>query len=158
MLRTAGGTVAWVVPAATEPTARDREFFGDEVAARYAISGGDGEPRDRLAPELATQADDLVLEKRMRGAFFPASCELDVELFRRSIDTVIVAGTAADVCCESTIREAASLGYRTIMVADAVAAVSDDVLNGTLRTVYRSFGDVQPSRMVSDTIRDAQPS
>ena len=143
VLRDAGGTVAWVVPAVTEPTEREREFFGGEVAARYAASGGDGEPLTRLTPHLTAHAEDLVLEKRLRGAFFPGSSELDVELFRRSIDTVLVAGTAADICCESTVREAASLGYRTIMVTDAVAAGSDDVLNATLRTVYRSFGDVR---------------
>src|SRR6478736_60022 len=31
-LRSAGGTVAWVVPGYTAPTAKDREFFGEEVA------------------------------------------------------------------------------------------------------------------------------
>ncbi|MEO6999270.1 MAG: hypothetical protein ABI112_14410, partial [Terracoccus sp.] len=38
-LRRAGGTVAWVVPGSVEPSARDREFYGDEVAETYAGSG-----------------------------------------------------------------------------------------------------------------------
>lgn len=41
-LRQAGGAVAWVVPGHREPSARDREFFGDEVAQAYARSGGSG--------------------------------------------------------------------------------------------------------------------
>lgn len=44
-LRKAGGTVAWVVPGYVEPSARDREFYGDEVAERYALSGGVGRCR-----------------------------------------------------------------------------------------------------------------
>lgn len=39
-LRSAGGVVAWVVPGYSEPTAKDREFFGEEVAERYASAFG----------------------------------------------------------------------------------------------------------------------
>src|SRR5689334_12369773 len=38
-LRSAGGTVAWVVPGHVPPSAKDREFFGDEVASLYAGAG-----------------------------------------------------------------------------------------------------------------------
>lgn len=143
--RGAGGVVAWVVPAPAEPTRREIEFFGAGVATEYARSAGSSDARERLAPQLEVGPGDLVLEKRLRGAFFPGSCGLDVELFRRSVDTVIVAGTVADVCCESTVREAVSLGYRAVMVADANAAASDAALDATLRTIYRSFGDVRPT-------------
>src|ERR687890_480916 len=51
-LRSAGGTVAWVVPGYAAPTARDREFFGEEVAELYATSGGAGPVRSRLAAGL----------------------------------------------------------------------------------------------------------
>ena len=51
----------------------------------------------------------------------------------------------ANVCCESTVRDATTLGYRVVMVADANAAARDEDLNATLHTVYRSFGDVRPT-------------
>lgn len=51
----------------------------------------------------------------------------------------------ANVCCESTVRDANTLGYRVVMVADANAAVCDEDLNATLHTVHRSFGDVRPT-------------
>jgi nicotinamidase-related amidase len=54
-----------------------------------------------------------------------------------------VTGTVANVCCESTAREASTLGYRLVMVADANAARVDADLNATLYTIYRSFGDVR---------------
>ena len=46
-IRDAGGTVAWVVPGPSRRTAVDREFYGDEVAAAYAASGGSGPLPDR---------------------------------------------------------------------------------------------------------------
>ncbi len=54
-------------------------------------------------------------------------------------------GTVANVCCESSAREASTLGYRVIMVADANAARVDADLSATLYTIYRSFGDVRPT-------------
>jgi hypothetical protein len=41
-LRTAGGTVVWVLPATVEPTPVDEEFFGPDHAQVFANSGGDG--------------------------------------------------------------------------------------------------------------------
>lgn len=50
------------------------------------------------------------------------------------------------------MRDAAALDYRVVTVADANAAQSDAVLNATLHTVYRSFGDVRPSAEVIELL------
>lgn len=52
---------------------------------------------------------------------------------------------ASAVCCESSARDAWTLGYRVVMVADANSTGRDQEHNATLRTVYRSFGDVRPT-------------
>jgi hypothetical protein len=39
-LRDRGGVVAWVVPANTQPTAKDVEFLGPEIAHLYSTTGG----------------------------------------------------------------------------------------------------------------------
>lgn len=142
-LRSVGGTVAWVVPAPAEPDPVRVEFLGAEVAERYRSSGGEGPPRERLWRELRPAGADLALEKTTASALFPGGSDLDARLRARSIDAVLVAGTVANVCCESTARDAATLGYRTVMVADANAAGTDAELNATLHTLYRSFGDVR---------------
>ena len=85
------------------------------------------------------------VEKSAAGAFFPGRCDLHELLEQRGVDTVLIAGTVANVCCESTARDANVLGYRVIMVADANAAMRDQDLNATLHTIYRSFGDVRPT-------------
>lgn len=142
-LRSAGGTVAWVVPAPWEPSAMKDELLGPRIAELYRHSGGEGTPQERVWHELATSDDDLFVEKTASSALFPGRCPLPELLHERGIDTVLVTGTLANVCCEATARDAHTLGYRTVMVADANAARRDQDLNATLHTIYRSYGDVR---------------
>lgn len=142
-LRDQGGTVCWVVPGYEAPSAVTREFLGDEVAHMYAQSGGDGTPRDRLWKELDVDPVDLAVEKTATSAFFPGKCELHDLLAQREITTLIVTGTVTNVCVEATVRDASTLGYRVILVADACSASRDQDHNATLHVVYRTFGDVR---------------
>ena len=142
-LRRAGGTVAWVVPAPWEPSAMKTELLGPRIEELYRHSGGTGTPRERVWAELATDDTDMYVEKTASSAFFPGRCPLHELLQHRGIDTVLITGTLANVCCEATARDASTLDYRTIMVADANAARRDQDLNATLHTIYRSYGDVR---------------
>jgi nicotinamidase-related amidase len=144
-LRRAGGTVAWVVPAPWEPSAMKTELLGPRIEELYRHSGGTGTPRERVWTELDTHDTDVFVEKTASSAFFPGRCRLHGILQVRGIDTVLIAGTLANVCCEATARDASTLDYRTIMVADANAARRDEDLNATLYTIYRSYGDVRPT-------------
>lgn len=157
-LRHAGGTVAWVLPAVREPTARSIELYGPDVATTYARSGGDGPLRDRLWRGLDPHDDDLFVEKTSAGAFFPGRCPLPELLAAREVDTVIVTGTVTSVCVESTVRDASTLGYRVVLVGDGCGDVSDEAHNATLRTVYRSFGDVRSTADVLDLIGAPGPA
>ena len=154
-LRDAGGTVAWVVPAFREPSAKDREFLGPEIAEMFARSGGSGSPRERLWPELAVDDRDIVAEKTSHSAYFPGSSDLPRLLAERDIDTLLVTGTVTNVCVESTVRDASTHGLRVILVADACAAMRDQDHNATLHVVYRTFGDVRPTDEVLGLIRGA---
>lgn len=142
-LRAAGGLVAWVVPEVGPPSSWQVGFYGPEVAARYATSGGAGPPQERLARGLTVTPVDAIVEKRLASALFPGSSELGAELEGRGIRRVWIAGTVTSVCCESTARDAAALGYEVAVLGDACADVTDDAHNAALRTIYRSFGDVR---------------
>jgi hypothetical protein len=72
-LRRAGGTVAWVVPAAADRMVVSEEFFGPEVAAVFRRSGGDGPVAGRIWEGLDVHPDDLLAEKTAFSAFFPAA-------------------------------------------------------------------------------------
>jgi nicotinamidase-related amidase len=93
---------------------------------------------------------DLLVEKTAASAFFPGRCPQPALLDARDITTVLITGTVTNVCCESSARDASTLGYRVIMVADANAARRDQDHNATLYTIYRTFGDV---RSTADVLR-----
>ena len=155
-LRRAGGTVAWVVPAPWEPSEMKAELLGPRIEKLYRNSGGTGTPRERVWTGLATDDTDIYVEKSASSAFFPGRCRLHELLQDRGIDTVLVTGTLANVCCEATARDASTLDYRTIMVADANAARRDEDLNATLHTIYRSYGDVRSTADVITLINRAR--
>lgn len=143
-LRAAGGSVAWVLPSDHESFPElATEFFGPTVAETYRKSGGSGPLPGRLCPELAYRPDDIFVEKACASAFFPGLCVLPEQLHRRGVETVIIAGTLTNVCCESSARDARAMGFRVIMAADGNAARTDAEHNAALHTIYRSFGDVR---------------
>ena len=147
-LRGAGGTVAWVLPGRNRSNAVDEEFYGLETAGRYRRSGGEGPLSERIWHELEVADGDLLVEKTAASAFFPGRSPLPGLLQDLGIDTVLITGVVTNVCCESSARDASTLGYRVIMVADANAAGRDQDHNATLHTIYRSFGDVRPTHEV----------
>jgi nicotinamidase-related amidase len=151
-LRSLGGTVAWVVPANTHPTAKDVEFLGPEVAHLYANTGGPSDLRQRIWQGFAVHPQDVVEEKSAASAFFPGRCDLHGELQRRNVDTVLIVGTVTNVCCESTVRDASTLGYRAIMVADLNIGGNLETRSATFTVVYRTFGDVRTSSEVVDLL------
>lgn len=79
------------------------------TAPRPAVAG----PRHRCGRHF--------VEKSAPSAFFPGRCRLPGLLQERGIDTVLITGTVTQVCCESSARDAFTLGYQVVMVADANA-------------------------------------
>src|SRR5262249_22996543 len=92
--------------------------------------------------ELEVVPGDLRVKKNRFGAFVPGSSDLHAILQRRNIDTVIITGTATNVCCESTARDAMMMNYKVIFVSDGTATFNDDEHNATLGIMLAMFADV----------------
>ena len=92
---------------------------------------------------LDVQPGDLTVEKKRFSAFIQGSSDIAAHLSSRGIDTLLIGGTATNICCESTARDAMMLNYKVVMVHDALATYTDEDHNATLRTFYSLFGDVQ---------------
>ncbi|WP_433384534.1 isochorismatase family protein [Actinoplanes sp. CA-142083] len=152
-LRSASGTVAWVLPGVSEPSPIREEFYGAKQAEVFRLSGGVGSLRDRLWHEFEVDDVDLIVEKFATSAFFPGLSPLPGLLQQRGIENVIITGTVTNVCCEASARDASTLGYRVVMVADANAARRDEDHNATLYTIYRTYGDVRPTEEVLELLR-----
>jgi nicotinamidase-related amidase len=68
-------------------------------------------------PALPSRPGDLHILKRQWGAFH--GTELDLQLRRRGIRTIVLAGIATSIGVESTGRFAWELGYDLVFVEDA---------------------------------------
>ena len=145
-LRTAGGLVVWIQTTATGARERWAQHHAGVLTAeraRLRLAGlNEAGPDFTLYAALEPQPSDLRVKKIHYSAFITGSSTLDADLRARGIDTVLVAGTATNVCCESTARDAMMLDYRVVMVSDANAAGSDAEHQATLDLFVSFFGDV----------------
>jgi ureidoacrylate peracid hydrolase len=146
-VRQRGGRVVWVKNSTNDT--RDswsvyHEFLmtPDRAAKRYASMDENAEGH-QLFPTLDVRPQDKQMVKKRFSAFIQGSSELPAFLQAQGIDTVLVTGTATQVCCESTARDACMLNYKTLMIADACATESDELHNNSLNAFHQNFGDVQ---------------
>ncbi len=102
----------------------------------------------QLYPDLIVKPEDETVLKYRFSALIQGSSDLHERLKGQGFDTVIIAGTVTGVCCESTARDAMMLNYRTIMVSDANAAMTDEEHNASLTSFYMTFGDVMDTDML----------
>ena len=159
-LRAAGGLVVWIQLAATRESIASWSVFYDELVPniRGAMIGAltPGTAAYELWPELDVRPVDLRSVKTRFSALFPGASDLDFQLRLRGIDTVLVTGTVTNVCCESTARDANMLNYRTIFIADANAARSDEEHNATLNAILNNQGDVRTTDEIVALIETAR--
>jgi len=99
-----------------------------------------------IVPELGLQPTDIVITKRQWGAFY--GTELDLQLRRRKIETIVLCGISTNIGVESTARFAYEYGYQQVFVEDACAARSKDEHEHTVKTVFPRIGRVRSTREV----------
>ena len=153
-VRVAGGVVAWVLSRMNAMPKHFRAILGEALAVKYFNDGHDGRGGTRLWPGLHAIAEDIRATKSGASAFFPGKCDLQPQLAARGIDSVLIAGTVTNICCESSARDAAELEYKVILVSDALSGHGHGLHEATLATFYRIFGDVRPSAEIIELLHE----
>jgi len=151
-VRATGGTVVWVKTTFKDDALQSWSIYFDMVtpqlrAKRIAALTADSKGHE-LWPALEVRPDDLIVEKNRFSAFIQGSSDLAAVLRGRGLDTILVTGTVTNVCCESTARDAMMLNFKTIMVTDGNAAVTDEDHNASLCAFYLTFGDIMSTDML----------
>ncbi len=100
-LRAAGGTVVLVH---VTPSADGKDALHPQTDTPAWQPGPRPADWAEIVPELGPEPGDLVITKRQWGAFY--GTELDLQLRRRGIDTILLAGISTNVGVESTARDA----------------------------------------------------
>lgn len=74
-------------------------------------------PGAAIIPELSPLANEIVLEKPGKGAFYGTA--LGDILAKRGIQQILFAGVTTEVCVQTTMREANDRGYDCLLAEDA---------------------------------------
>lgn len=146
-LRRRGGHVVWVRNG-TNDTRESWSNYHDylqspERAERRLKSMEIGEDGYEYWHLNDIRPEDAQITKKRYSAFIQGSSPVESHLRDRNIDTLLITGTATNVCCESTARDAMMLNFKVVMVADGLATHTDEEHNATLSNFYGQFGDVQ---------------
>ncbi len=159
-LRAAGGLVVYIQNTIDDVALKDWSnnfgYFGKpERRAKMITAFTPGSYGHAVWDGIEVLPRDLKVLKRRFGAFVPGSSDLHEILQGRGIDTLIITGTVTNVCCESTARDAMMMNYATIMVDDALSAMTDDEHRNTLDNWMLYFGDVLGADEVIERLRKA---
>ena len=91
--------------------------------------------------ELPPQPGDIHIVKRQWGAFH--GTELDLQLRRRGIRTIVLAGIATSIGVESTARVAWELGYDIVFAEDATSGPDAAMHANSFEKVFPRLGRVR---------------
>lgn len=105
----------------------------------------------RFHPDMQPRLQDVVLQKSTVSVF--ASTDLDQQLKKAGIQTLIISGLMTHACVAGAARDAAPLGYNVIVASDAsatraitrangVSIDKDSLHKAALAEVEDTFGDV----------------
>lgn len=105
-----------------------------------------GTPGVEIIDELKPEPADYVVDKHRYDAFHNTQLATVLASIRglNTVDTVIIAGTLTEVCCESTARSAFMRDYKVVFLSDATGGRSDAAQDATLDVIGTFFGKVMP--------------
>jgi nicotinamidase-related amidase len=94
-----------------------------------------------LIAAIDRQPSDLVITKRQWGAFY--GTELDQQLRRRGIRTIVLGGIATNFGVESTARAAFDRGYEVVFVEDAMSSLKAEAHQFATEVIFPRMGRVR---------------
>jgi nicotinamidase-related amidase len=99
-----------------------------------------------LVPEPGVQPSDLIVTMRQWGAFY--GTDLEQQLRRRRIRTIVLGGIATNLGVESTARAAFDRGYELIFAEDAMSNISSEAHTFAMKNLFPRMGRVRSSEQI----------
>ncbi|EXU76129.1 MULTISPECIES: hydrolase [Erwinia] len=97
-------------------------------------------------PALGRQQSDILVTKHQWGAFY--GTDLELQLRRRGIDTLVLGGISTNIGVESTARNAWELGFKLVIAEDICSAGSEAEHRGSFSHIFPRLGRVRSSEQV----------
>jgi nicotinamidase-related amidase len=89
-----------------------------------------GSPGLEIHPAARPAPGEPVFTKHLPGAFTRTG--LEEHLRRHGFEQVVITGFMTQMCCDTTARQAAHRGFRVLLAADAMAAMTVTAPDGTV--------------------------
>lgn len=127
-----------------------------KVTADEPMRGAGQMPPDwsELIAELDRQPDDIVLLKRQWGAFY--GTDLDLQLRRRGLKTIVLCGVATEFGVESTARDAYERGYEQVFAEDAMSALHAESHAVSTTHIFPRMGRVRSTDAIVAALEAAR--
>ncbi|MCW8111266.1 hydrolase [Yersinia intermedia] len=96
--------------------------------------------------QLAVADQDIKITKHQWGAFY--GTDLDLQLRRRGIKTIVLAGIATNIGVESTARAAWEHGYELVIAEDGCSTASNEMQQFAFTHIFPRISRVRSSREI----------
>jgi nicotinamidase-related amidase len=97
-----------------------------------------GEYGHDIVDELKPADGEPVVDKPGKGAFY--ATDLEYMLRNRRITSLVVTGVTAEVCVQTTVREANDRGFECLVLSDCIASYFPDFYEMTLKMIKAQGG------------------
>ncbi|MDX6019925.1 hydrolase [Scandinavium sp. V105_16] len=97
-------------------------------------------------PALGKKETDIEVTKRQWGAFY--GTELELQLRRRGIDTIILCGISTNIGVESTARNAWELGFNLVIAEDACSAANAEQHQGSMTNIFPRIARIRSTEEI----------
>ncbi|MES2102988.1 MAG: hydrolase [Pseudomonadota bacterium] len=94
-----------------------------------------------LVPEAGVQPGDVLITKKQWGAFY--GTDLEQQLRRRGIRSIVMAGIATNFGVESTARQAFDQGFELVFAEDAMTSISEELHRFSVQHIFPKMGRVR---------------
>jgi nicotinamidase-related amidase len=131
---------------------------GDVIKTRTAANGHAPTPASdwaKVHTELNVGNGDISITKRGWNAFY--GTELDLELRRRKITGIVLAGISTSIGVESAARAANERGYELTIVTDAVTDTSERAHLNSLEVIFPLIAQLATTEEVLTALELLEP-
>lgn len=106
---------------------------------------------DEYIPEIADTKNAHFITKKQWGAFY--GTDLDLQLRRRGIDTIVLCGISTGIGVDTTAREAYQHGYNQIFIEDAMAAMTEEEHNFVCKNIFPRIGKIRATEDIISSLK-----
>lgn len=138
----------WQFGGTVEKMMHDINMF--DRAGALSLEGFEGSGADWLEVYKPYLNDGKTIIASPHKVYGPESNDLALQLRKRGIDKVILAGMSANLCVESHLRELLEQGFEVGVVRDATAAAQHPDLGDGYATAVTNFGFIANALLTTD--------